>query len=61
LKTSTLVISADSWNRLSEERQKIVRDLVVENGRYASALTIDLALQEMRHFGLSLFLPHLLM
>lgn len=39
---TALVISADSWNELSDEHKKIVRDLAVENGRYASNLTIEL-------------------
>ena len=39
---TALVISADSWNELSPENQEIVRNLAVENGRYASALTIEL-------------------
>jgi TRAP-type transport system periplasmic protein len=39
---TALVISADSWDQISPENQKIVRDLAVENGRYASALTIEL-------------------
>ncbi|MBW4984974.1 C4-dicarboxylate TRAP transporter substrate-binding protein [Mameliella sp. CS4] len=39
---TALVISADSWNELSDKHKKIVRDLAVENGRYASNLTIEL-------------------
>jgi len=38
---TALVVSADSWNQLSDEHKKIVRDLAVENGRYASGLTIE--------------------
>jgi TRAP-type C4-dicarboxylate transport system substrate-binding protein len=39
---TALVVSADAWDQISPENQKIVRDLAVENGRYASQLTIDL-------------------
>ncbi len=39
---TALVVSAASWDQISPEHQKIVRDLAVENGRYASGLTIEL-------------------
>ncbi|SFS51801.1 tripartite ATP-independent transporter solute receptor, DctP family [Sulfitobacter marinus] len=39
---TALVVSTESWNELSAENQAIVRNLAVENGRYASALTIEL-------------------
>ena len=39
---TALVISDDSWNELSDANKKIVRDLAVENGRYASGLSIKL-------------------
>ena len=39
---TALVISKDPWDQISPENQKIVRDLAVENGRYASGLTIEL-------------------
>jgi len=39
---TALVVGAEAWGRLSPENQKIVRDLAVENGRFASRLTIDL-------------------
>ncbi|MBO6560191.1 MAG: C4-dicarboxylate TRAP transporter substrate-binding protein [Nisaea sp.] len=39
---TALVVSAEAWDQISPENQKIVRDLAVENGRYASQLTIDL-------------------
>jgi TRAP-type C4-dicarboxylate transport system substrate-binding protein len=39
---TALVVSAKAWDEISPENQKIVRDLAVENGRYASQLTIDL-------------------
>ncbi|WP_108659495.1 C4-dicarboxylate TRAP transporter substrate-binding protein [Acuticoccus kandeliae] len=39
---TALVIGADTWSQISAENQKIVRELAVENGRYASQLTIEL-------------------
>lgn len=39
---TALVIGADTWDKISPENQKVVRDLAVENGRYASGLTIEL-------------------
>jgi tripartite ATP-independent transporter DctP family solute receptor len=39
---TALVVSADAWDDISPANQKIVRDLAVENGRYASGLTISL-------------------
>lgn len=39
---TALVVSAEAWDQVSPENQKIVRDLAVEDGRYASQLTIDL-------------------
>lgn len=39
---TALVVGADAWDKISPANQKIVRDLAVENGRYASRLTIDL-------------------
>ncbi len=39
---TALVVSAEAWDQISAENQKIVRDLAVQNGRYASNLTIDL-------------------
>jgi len=39
---TALVVGAETWDQISAENQKIVRDLAVENGRYASALTIEL-------------------
>ena len=39
---TALVVSAAAWDQISPENQKIVRDLAVENGRYASQLTIEL-------------------
>jgi len=44
---TALVVSADAWDEISPENQKIVRDLAVENGRYASQLTIDLGEQAL--------------
>lgn len=39
---TALVVGAEAWDQISPEHQKIVRDLAVESGRYASGLTIDL-------------------
>lgn len=39
---TALVVSAEAWDRISPDNQKIVRDLAVESGRYASNLTIEL-------------------
>jgi tripartite ATP-independent transporter DctP family solute receptor len=39
---TALVVSAEAWDEISPENQKIVRDLAVVNGRYASNLTISL-------------------
>jgi tripartite ATP-independent transporter DctP family solute receptor len=44
---TALVVSADAWDQISPENQKIVRDLAVENGRYASQLTIELGEQAL--------------
>lgn len=44
---TALVIGAETWDDISPENQKIVRDLAVENGRYASKLTIDLGVKSM--------------
>ncbi len=39
---TALVVGAEAWDQISPENQKIVRDLAVESGRYASGLTIEL-------------------
>ena len=39
---TALVVGAQAWDEISPENQKIVRDLAVEDGRYASQLTIEL-------------------
>lgn len=39
---TALVVGAKAWDGISPENQKIVRDLAVKNGRYASNLTIKL-------------------
>jgi TRAP-type C4-dicarboxylate transport system substrate-binding protein len=39
---TALVVGAESWDQISPEHQAIVRELAVENGRYASGLTIEL-------------------
>ena len=44
---TALVVSAEAWDQISPENQKIVRDLAVENGRFASQLTIDLGEQAL--------------
>lgn len=44
---TALVVSAEAWDQISPEHQAIVRDLAVENGRYASQLTIDLGEQAL--------------
>ena len=50
---TALVVSADSWNELSDEHKEIVRNLAVENGRYASALTIELGEEAMEKVAAS--------
>lgn len=39
---TALVVGADAWDQISQKNQKIVRELAVESGRYASNLTIKL-------------------
>jgi len=54
---TALVISAESWNELSDEHKEIVRNLAVENGRYASNLTIEMgseALAEVEEAGVTI-------
>ncbi len=54
---TALVISADAWNELSDEHKVIVRNLAVENGRYASNLTIEMgdkALAEVAETGVTI-------
>ena len=54
---TALVVSAEAWDQISPEHQAIVRDLAVENGRYASQLTIDLgdaSLAEVEANGVSI-------
>lgn len=54
---TALVVSASSWDEISAENQKIVRDLAVENGRYASNLTIELgevALKDVATTGVTI-------
>lgn len=53
---TALVVSAEAWDQISPEHQEIVRNLAVENGRYASQLTIDLgeeALEEVAASGVT--------
>lgn len=54
---TALVVSAEAYNGLSDEHKKIVRDLAVENGRFASDLTIsmgDEALEEVTAAGVTI-------
>ncbi len=54
---TALVVSAKSWDKISPANQKIVRDLAVKYGRYASRLTIDLgkkALADVAASGVSI-------
>ena len=44
---TALVVGAEAWDQISPENQKIVRDLAVESGRYASNLTIELGDQAL--------------
>ena len=44
---TALVVAAEAWDQISPEHQAIVRDLAVENGRYASQMTIDLGEQAL--------------
>lgn len=39
---TALVVGAEAWDEISPANQKVVRDLAVVNGRYASGLTISL-------------------
>ncbi|MEZ5666047.1 MAG: C4-dicarboxylate TRAP transporter substrate-binding protein [Alphaproteobacteria bacterium] len=51
---TALVIGKDTWDEITPENQAIVRSLAVENGRYASGLTIELgekALQDVAAAG----------
>lgn len=54
---TAIVVGADSWNEISAENQAIVRKLAVENGRYASNLTIVLgeeALEKVAASGVTI-------
>ncbi|MBL4696204.1 MAG: C4-dicarboxylate TRAP transporter substrate-binding protein [Rhizobiaceae bacterium] len=44
---TALVVGAETWDKISAENKKIVRDLAVENGRFASNLTISLGDEAM--------------
>jgi len=51
------VVGADAWKQISPENQKIVRDLAVEDGRFASKLTIELgdkALEDVAAAGVTI-------
>lgn len=45
---TALVVGAKAWDEISPANQKIVRDLAVTNGRYASGLTIKLGEKAMK-------------
>lgn len=50
---TALVVGADAWDQISPANQKIVRDLAVEDGRYASALTIELGEKALKDVAAS--------
>ncbi len=53
---TALVVGEDAWNKLTPEQQAIVREEAVENGRWASQLTIELgekALKDVAATGVS--------
>ncbi len=50
---TALVVSAKAWDEISPKNQKIVRDLAVKDGRYASALTIKLGKVAMKKVAAS--------
>jgi tripartite ATP-independent transporter DctP family solute receptor len=50
---TALVVSAKAWDEISPKNQKIVRDLAVKDGRYASALTIKLGKTAMQKVAAS--------
>lgn len=54
---TALIVSGKSWDEISPENQQIVRDLAVEAGRHASALSIeqgDEALAEVAASGVTI-------
>ena len=50
---TALVVGAEAWDKISPENQKIVRDLAVKNGRYASNLTIKLGVEALEKVAAS--------
>ncbi len=46
---TALVIGKETWDEISPENQEIVRNLAVENGRYASGLTIELGEEALKN------------
>ncbi|MDP2121861.1 MAG: C4-dicarboxylate TRAP transporter substrate-binding protein [Hoeflea sp.] len=44
---TALVVSAEAWDKIAPENQKLVRDLAVDSGRYASDLTIKLGAESL--------------
>lgn len=50
---TALVVGAKAWDQISPENQKIVRDLAVKDGRYASDLTVKLGEKAMEKVAAS--------
>ncbi len=50
---TALVVSADSWDQISPENQAKIRELAVENGRYASNLSIELGKEALENVAAS--------
>lgn len=50
---TALVVGAEAWDQISPENQKVVRDLAVENGRFASNLTIELGVKALENVAAS--------
>jgi TRAP-type C4-dicarboxylate transport system substrate-binding protein len=50
---TALVVSADSWDEISAENQAKIRELAVENGRYASNLSIEQGEEAMKEVAAS--------
>ncbi|MDP3524383.1 MAG: TRAP transporter substrate-binding protein DctP, partial [Hoeflea sp.] len=44
---TALVVSAEAWDKIAPENQKLVRHLAVDSGRYASDLTIKLGAESL--------------
>ena len=50
---TALVIGKETWDQISPENQEIVRSLAVENGRFASGLTIELGVEALENVAAS--------